>query len=123
SMNETSRFIRPLLEFLFPAASPETLTAVHGIIRKFAHLAEYAVLGFLAFRVFAGFIRFRYTSAIALVLMVAAADEINQSFDPSRTSSIVDVGIDLLGGIMAVLACAALSRHVRSAKPGPGKSR
>jgi len=27
-MNETSRFVRPLLEFLFPASSPETLTLI-----------------------------------------------------------------------------------------------
>jgi len=50
SMKETSRIIRPLLEFLFPSASPETLTFYHGYIRKLAHLTEYAVLAFLAVR-------------------------------------------------------------------------
>ncbi|MEQ1765222.1 MAG: VanZ family protein [Pyrinomonadaceae bacterium] len=102
AMNETSRFIRPLLEFLFPTADPATLTFYHGLIRKGAHVFEYAVLGFLAYRVF-GFVKGRPAiHAIILVSLVAAMDELNQSFNPARTSSPWDVGLDVLGGIIGI---------------------
>jgi hypothetical protein len=51
--SRTSLIIRPILEFLFPAALPETIDFYHGVIRKFAHFTEYAVLGLLACRAFA----------------------------------------------------------------------
>jgi len=108
SMTETSRFIRPLLEFLFPHVSPETLTIYHGYIRKFAHFAEYGVLAVLALRAFAGapvlnlLGRYRYGTAFLLVLVVAATDEFLQSFQPGRTASAYDVLIDLSGGVVAL---------------------
>ena len=48
----TSRIIRPLLEFLFPTASEESLQLMHFYIRKCAHFTEYAVLGYWALRAF-----------------------------------------------------------------------
>lgn len=96
SMNETSRFIRPLLEFLFPDASPATLLQYHGYIRKLAHFTEYAILAFFAYRVFKS--RHPYLSATLLVAAVAIADEINQSFNSSRTASPYDVLLDVIGG-------------------------
>src|SRR5476649_2289235 len=54
SMEHTSLFVRPILEFFFPSASEETLVIYHGYIRKFAHFAEYSMLAFLAFRTFSG---------------------------------------------------------------------
>ncbi len=115
SMTRTSLIIRPLLEFLFPAALPETITFYHGVIRKFAHLAEYAVLGFLACRAFASshqyFLgKFYFLAAIVLVLAVAGLDEINQSFDPARTASPFDVLLDLSGGLTATLFYYLLKR-------------
>ena len=52
SMSKTSRFFRPLLEFLFPNAPEETLLIYHGYIRKMAHLTEYGILAFWASRAF-----------------------------------------------------------------------
>ena len=105
SMNQTSRFIGPLLEFLFPDASPETLLFYHGIIRKLAHFGEYAVLGLLACQAFvrSPFRSHPFIFAIVLVFAVAAIDEANQSFNPQRTGSMVDVLIDVGGGTAAVL--------------------
>ncbi len=48
SMSETSRFIRPLLIFLFPNAPEATIAVYHGLIRKSAHVTEYAILAFLS---------------------------------------------------------------------------
>src|SRR5687768_17166855 len=50
SMTQTSRFIGPLLHFLFPAAPEETIAAYHAFIRKSAHFFEYAILALLVFR-------------------------------------------------------------------------
>jgi VanZ family protein len=120
SMNETSRFIRPLLEFLFPTAAPETLTYVHGMIRKSAHFVEYAILSILAARAFGTIFRtpiLRFLFAFLLVAMIASVDEYQQSFNPSRTSSPFDVLIDLSGGVAALLIFAAITaRWRRSAK-------
>ena len=108
SSARTSLIIRPLLEWLFPSASDSTLVFYHGIIRKFAHFAEYGVLSLLACRAFANssmsfFRKYFWLLAIILVLAVASADEFNQSFNPERTSSPIDVMIDLAGGLAAIL--------------------
>lgn len=101
AMNETSRIIRPLLEWLFPNSPLETLTFYHGLIRKFAHFFEYAVLGFLACRAFLG-LKFRFELSLLLVAIVASADEFKQSLDPSRTGSLWDVALDVFGGMTAI---------------------
>lgn len=107
--SETSRLIRPLLEFLFPDALPETLSAYHGYIRKFAHFAEYAVLAFLAYRTFRPWRPFLFP--FLLVALVAIADETNQSFINTRTASPYDVLLDILGGVAMLFAIWLVSRR------------
>ena len=109
SMSNTSRFIRPILEFLFPNATESTLIIYHAYIRKFAHFAEYAGLAFFAARAFwDSSVRFLqnywYLAAFGLVLLIASTDELNQSFDTTRTGSVYDVLIDCVGGISMILA-------------------
>ena len=108
SMNETSRIIRPLLELLFPSAPAETLTLYHGYIRKFAHFAEYAVLAALAFRALTPF-KHKYALALGFAALIAAADEFNQSLNPSRTSSPWDVALDIVGAAFAILIFTVLA--------------
>ena len=107
-MSNTSRFIRPLLEFLFPATPEEILVVYHGYIRKFAHFAEYFALAFLAARAFSGssvkIVRnYWFIFAPVLIVLVATADETNQSFLASRTSSVYDVLLDSAGGLTMIL--------------------
>lgn len=107
SMSQTSRFIRPLLEWLFPLAAEELLQTYHGYIRKFAHFAVYATLGFFASRAFWNsskiFLkRFWYIFAFLIVVFVASIDETNQSFNSLRTGSIYDVLIDASGGLTMI---------------------
>jgi len=114
SMAQTSRFIRPLLEFLFPDASAATLNIYHAYIRKCAHFAEYAVLAFLAARAFwsatIGTLSRRWAfAAFGVVLLIAAIDELNQSFDPSRTGSVWDVALDCFGGATALFVLLLVS--------------
>ena len=111
AMTQTSRFIRPLLEFLFPGASEETLIIYHGYIRKAAHFVEYAMLGFWAFYAFRNsslrfLCNFWWLYAFILILFTASIDEYNQSFNSSRTGSVYEVLIDLSGGVvMFLLLC------------------
>ena len=108
SMSNTSRFIRPLLIFLFPGAPEEILNIYHGYIRKSAHVTVYAILAFWAFRAFYNssrkFLRdFWFAFAFVLVLLVASIDETNQSYLASRSGSIYDVLLDAAGGVSMIL--------------------
>jgi VanZ family protein len=98
----TSRIIGPLILWLFPSTSPETLEVVHAITRKLAHFTEYAILGFLAARAFRTNRRW-FWICLALVAVYALLDEYHQSFVPSRTASIHDSLIDTLGGLTALI--------------------
>jgi VanZ family protein len=108
SMSHTSRIIRPLLEWLFPDASPETITLYHAYVRKFAHFTEYAILAFLASRAFWSsgreFLRkYWYAASFALVILIASIDEYNQSFNSARTGSAYDTLLDISGGLVAII--------------------
>ena len=114
SAQQTSRILGPLLRWLFPELHPATLQAVHVWVRKGAHVFEYALLGLLAFRAFrlSLDVSLPRTALLGLgvVLAVSAADEFRQSFLPSRTGSIGDVGFDLAGGALGVLLVVAAHR-------------
>jgi len=110
SSAETSRIIRPLIEFFFPNASPDVFDTVHFLVRKTAHFTEYAILAGLAFRAArnsgSSLLKRHYAiAAVVLVAAVACLDEFNQSFEPSRTSSVWDSALDVFGGIVAVAVC------------------
>jgi VanZ family protein len=50
SAEHTSRFIGPLLHWLYPTISPFTILRVQLFVRKLAHVSEYAVLAVLLYR-------------------------------------------------------------------------
>ncbi len=119
SMSNTSRFIRPLLIFLFPTASEETLVIYHGFIRKFAHFAEYAALAFFALRAFSAsskktLQKYSFIFSLILTLLIAAIDEINQSSLASRTGSVRDVLLDFSGGLTMLAFLWILHRFRRN---------
>jgi VanZ family protein len=108
SAGNTSRIIGPLVLWLFPDTTPETMMTIHGVTRKIAHLAEYALLGILAARAFRGssrewLSRRWFVASLALVIVYALADEYHQSFVPSRTGTIYDSLIDIAGGFAALI--------------------
>lgn len=117
SSAQTSRFIKPLIDFFFPGAAPDTFLLVHAAIRKTAHFVEYAVLALLAARAFlattnARVNRYWLPLSLAIVAAVAATDEFNQSFYSTRTSSVWDVLLDAAGGVFALL-CVAIFRRTK----------
>jgi VanZ family protein len=108
SAGNTSRIIGPLVLWLFPATTPETMIVIHAVTRKLAHLTEYALLAILAARAFRGssraVLRERwFLVSLALVVVYALLDEYHQSFVPSRTATVYDSLIDSIGGLTALI--------------------
>jgi len=68
------------------------------ILRKAAHLAEYAVLGGLIYRALG-----REPLALAVGIAYAATDELHQYFVRGRHASPVDVAIDAVGVAIGML--------------------
>jgi VanZ family protein len=104
-----------------------TMEQIHFLIRKSAHLTEYAIFGVLLWRAlalrddFSGR-RLAWGSAAALLIasLYACTDEYHQSFVASRTASIRDVAIDTVGAAVAIGVCGALrARRLRRLAPPP----
>ena len=76
------------------------------LLRKLAHMAEYAVLGFLLARALEvdGW-------AIGAGIAYAVSDELHQSFVPGREGAPLDVAIDAVGVAIGVTAFRILSRR------------
>jgi VanZ family protein len=67
-------------------------------LRKVAHAAEFAVLGFLLARAIG-----RDGPALALGIAYAVSDEVHQHFVPGRLGSPLDVLVDAVGVAIGVL--------------------
>lgn len=102
----TSRFLVPLLEWLFPAADQATIHLLHIAVRKCVHFFNYAFLACLLFRAFrAGGRVWRPGWVIAagvIALAYAALDEFLQSMIAARTGSLYDWLIDSAGVLFAI---------------------
>ncbi|MEY2575190.1 MAG: hypothetical protein QOF80_677 [Verrucomicrobiota bacterium] len=106
SAEHTSRFIGPFLRWLTPDVSDATVASVQLVVRKCAHLTEYAILAALLFRAF----RQRQprvggvlTMSFVLAAVYAGLDEFHQSYVASRTGSPWDVLIDCAGALAGLL--------------------
>ena len=103
SGEETSAWLVPMLRGLLPGVSPDVLNAVHFLIRKTAHVSEYAVLAIL-WRRATGVTWI----ALALSLLTASLDEFRQLFTPGREGSVYDVLLDGTGAAAALALVSAL---------------
>lgn len=77
-------------------------------IRKMAHFAEYAFMGFLQYSILRcnfGKKKKFFWIATVWTAVSAAADEIHQLFVPGRWGSVADVVLDTCGGITGILFC------------------
>ena len=68
------------------------------VLRKLAHVTEYAVLGFLLARAAP------LTAAFALGLVYAVSDELHQAFVAGRHGAPRDIAIDALGVVVGLAA-------------------
>jgi len=111
SAEQTSHFLVPFLRWLKPDISIETLNAMQFAIRKIAHVTEYGVLAWLLWRAFRARTFSKHalwklaSSALLISACYAALDEFHQSFVITRTASVHDVMIDIVGAMIAIVTC------------------
>ena len=85
---------RDWLDFLYGGEAPE---AANFVVRKLAHVVEYAILGALSWRASG-----RASTALLVALAVAGTDEFRQSLSAQRTGTPWDVALDLVGAAAGV---------------------
>lgn len=124
SAQSTSRFLGPLVRWLWPAVTPDTLAWIHAAVRKSAHLFEYAVLGALTLRALrrGASRRVLHSAGLAFAFagVVAIADETHQARTPSRTGSPLDVALDGSGAVLGIATFLAVARARARARRDPG---
>lgn len=111
--DESSRLSRGFLRnfilwFLPDSLSADTVDVLEYILRKCAHMTEYAILGILIsiqirlYHLFESDWK-KICAAAGLVMLYAATDEIHQLFVGGRSGQFTDVLIDTFGGIAGIL--------------------
>ena len=123
SAEHMSRYVVPFLLWLKPGMSPKTIWIILVIMRKCAHVTEYAILALLLWRALRSgpTLRTKLPTLFSAVLLAcavfAASDEFHQSFVKSRTPSVGDVLLDVVGALFGLLICASFARrHPKKAR-------
>jgi VanZ family protein len=124
SAEHTSLVIEPILRWIYPAISEDTLDLAHHLVRKSAHFIEYFVFFLLLYH---GFRATRRDSrpwhwSWALIAWLIAAvysvlDEVHQIFVPSRGPSPWDSLLDSTGALFALFALFLLYRRFLRTRP------
>ena len=112
SFKHSSRIITPLLHWLFPQMPDDTMYLIVLLVRKCAHLTEYAVFALLLWRALRKpmkndprpWIWREARLTLLIVALYAASDEFHQSFVPMRMALVSDVFVDTAGGAAGLLA-------------------
>lgn len=93
------------------AMTEAVLGDANVLIRKSAHVTEYAVLFCLYWQVlkrlscWSGRTAFKLFLTLLMVALYAKSDEWHQSFVPGRSSSDLDVLVDTAGGVIGLVVC------------------
>ena len=117
SAEHTSQLIVPILLWLKPGMSPKTIWITLIVMRKCAHVSEYAILALLLWRAFrsGSALRAKLPTLFGAVLLgcavFAASDEFHQSFVKSRTPSVRDVLLDIAGALFGLLIGASFAHR------------
>ena len=106
----TSRIIGPILRWLNPNMTEETIGKVQFAIRKCGHATEFGILSLLTWRALRHrrMVSAREWSwrdarlAVLISGLYAASDEFHQSFVSSREASGWDVMLDTAGAVGAI---------------------
>ncbi|SFB22067.1 VanZ family protein [Clostridium frigidicarnis] len=81
------------------------------IVRKGAHMTEYFILCFLAYRVFKDYaFRFAQWIALGFSFLYACSDEFHQTFIPGRLGCFKDVLIDTSGALIFALIITLINK-------------
>lgn len=100
-----------ILRFTPDNISEDIVNMMEYIIRKCAHMTEYAVFGILVFYQIKLYRLFekewnRIVMAVICVMIYASTDEIHQLFVGGRSGRFTDVLIDTAGGFIGIMAAA-----------------
>ncbi len=113
----TGWLLAQLLVLLHIHLTHQTFMTVHFLIRKLAHVTEYAIFGLLLYHSFEPRHPERWNARAAFAALIVAGlyslgDEYHQSFVPGRGASLVDCGIDTAGALIGlVLLYPGRGRH------------
>lgn len=110
SGEQSGLIVRLLASVLGLAPTPEQAIHWHLLLRKGAHLTEYAILATLTAWALPPGPR-RWLAAWGIATLYAATDEFHQAFVPHRGPAASDVAIDSLGAATAVAVLALLARR------------
>jgi VanZ family protein len=116
SAEQTSRFIGPFLRWFAPDITDATIASIQLVVRKGAHLAEYAILSALLLRALRQHLIAARSVAFVLAALFAVLDEFHQAFVPSRTGSPWDVMIDCIGALIGVVIYVRMTRRTNELK-------
>lgn len=126
SSAHTGIFLRPLVESLFGQVSDANWEAAHHILRKTGHFVGYGTLGITWLRAWlltwmmpllrrpaTVWWRTAWQMAICCTAIIAAADELHQTWIPSRTGLAQDVLLDTLGAMTftSIIVLVAVTRQ------------
>ena len=107
SESETRGFLGPLIEQFLPWFDAEHREALAWWVRKSAHPSIYAVLALLSWRGIDLTLDVgrwaRRLGVLAPVVGLALGDEARQAFSSVRSGSMIDVLLDLGGGVLALI--------------------
>ena len=105
--------------------SPKAIWTILVVVRKCAHIIEYAVLALLLWRALRTLpsLRTKPLMVFGTVLLgcalFAATDEFHQTFVKSRTPSVRDVFLDVGGALLGLLIGATFAdRHAKKSRAG-----
>lgn len=97
-----------LLAPAFPALDP---AALGTLVRKAAHVSEFAVLGALLTWAWPREARWSLLAPLLIGIGYAASDEVHQLFVPGRSGQVSDVLIDAVGVLIGIALVAGVRRR------------
>jgi VanZ family protein len=115
----TAWLLRQGLEFLNISMSAAAFQSLHYLIRKLAHLSEYAMFALLLYGALGGGKSYAWQArraawCIGIAAIYSLTDEFHQLFVPERGASLLDSLLDTAGGALAMLALYLVSRMIQA---------
>ena len=112
STEQSDTFILLFLRSFFDGEIPTLLSVA---VRKSAHFAAYAALGFCLYLTFEGAVSQVKSMAFpfAISVLYAVSDEIHQTFVPGRAGRVFDLLIDSSGATFGIFVAVAILLIIR----------
>lgn len=111
-----------IIEVFHMDSTKEAVQKVHDIVevlvRKSAHMTEFAILAVLLLGVVYGREKVKHPYILSMLLAVcyAASDEVHQLFVPGRAGMLRDVGIDAIGAGLGILLICVIVNLINRTK-------